>query len=99
MNAELESGGYLEQASASQAEQQGALTAAATENSEAATAGSLSALATAQQTTTENFLDQIPGVSVTGTGTNLQVTTATPTLPEAGMAGPPGANTLTNVIA
>lgn len=100
MNAELESGGYLEQASASQAEQQGALTAAATETSQAATAGSLSALATAQQTTTQNFLDQIPGISVTGSGTNLKVTNTTPaTSLEPGMAGAPGTNTLRNVIA
>lgn len=100
LNAELESGGYLEQASASQAEQQGALAAAATESSEAATAGSLAALATAQQTTTENFLDQIPGVSVTGSGTNLTVTNTTPAAPlEPGSAGPPGSNLLTTVIA
>lgn len=70
VNAQVEAGGYLEQAAASTAEQQAAQTTAATETTQAGTAASLSALDTAQQTSTANLLQSIPGVSLTNTGPN-----------------------------
>jgi hypothetical protein len=99
LNAQLEAGGYLEQQQASEAEEQAANTAAATESSEASTAGSLSALATSQEATTANFLKQIPGVTVAGSGTNLTVTNTPVTAKEPGVGGAPGSNLLTNVVA
>jgi hypothetical protein len=98
LNAQLEAGGYLEQQQASEAEQTAATTAAATESSQATTAGSLSSLATSQEATTANFLGQIPGVTVSGSGTNLTVTNTPAKLLEPGSAGPPGSNTLKTVI-
>ena len=84
-NAQLEAGGYLEQAQASAAEAQGAQTTAATESAQAATAGQLSALATAEQTQTHNFLSQIPGVQF-GTGPGGLTTIANPNVTGEGVS-------------
>ncbi len=65
INANLQAGGYLEAAAATQAEQQAAQTTAATEQQQASTAGNLSQLATAEAATTNQFLQAIPNSGLT----------------------------------
>lgn len=74
VNTSLEAGGYLEQAAASQAEVVAAQNAANVENTEASTAGSLASLDSSQISTATSFLSQIPGITVSGTGPNTNIT-------------------------
>lgn len=76
VNSDLAAGGYFAQAQAQMAQAQAANTAAAGATANAAGATNIASLATAQNTVTGNFLNQIPGAAATING----VTNPRPTL-------------------
>jgi hypothetical protein len=69
LNAQMESGGYLEEAASSQAEATAASTAAATESSEAGSAQNLATLSTQEEQQATQFFNEVAQQSGINTGT------------------------------